>query len=311
MEKFLLAFIIVVSCNAYASQPLYTYAQSPIHSNILSLQLRDAKPQPVGSFELKTGYTQASIWAETGEYLFDYYQNNVDLALSYQVNPIWKSEIALKRVTAKDNGLDELTKNFHNLFGIGHNGRDEVPQDQFYLSIPNQNIEIGDFEGETLTRAIYSYNELSLYQSNPLSISVGASFYYNNVDSGPFARTSFEQGLQLNASYSANVHHLFSSFGLVHRNSDIPETVMSDTAGFISVGYEYNLLNNHSLLLESHNYKGWATSNPSFSEPSNEVLVGYRYRYMNSTVEAFMTENIRNMDNSTDIAFTIVFRILL
>lgn len=311
VNKLLLTLIVVACFNAYANQPLYSYAQSPLHSNVLSLQLRDANPQPIGSFELKTAYTQASIWAETNEFMFDYYQNSVDLALSYQVNTIWKSEVAFKRIKAKDNGLDELTKNFHDLFGIGHNGRDEVPQDRFYLSIPNENIEISDFKGETLTRSISSYNELSLYQSNPLSISAGATLYYNDVHDGPFARTSFEQGIQLNTRYSASVYHLYSSLGLVHRNSDVSETVLVDSAGFVSVGYQYDFNNVHSLLVESHNYKGWATSNTTFAEPSNEVLLGYRYRHSNTAVEAFMTENVRNMDNSTDIAFTIVIRVRL
>ncbi|WP_432215313.1 DUF3187 family protein [Vibrio splendidus] len=52
----------------------------------------------------------------------------------------------------------------------------------------------------------------------------------------------------------------------------------------------------------------WATSAPDFSEPSNEVVAGYRYRLHQLAIEALMIENIRNMDNSTDIGFTLGFR---
>lgn len=311
MNKTLIALLIFISSSVFAGQPLYSSAQSPNHSNILSLQLRDAKPQPVGSLEVKTGFTQASVWAETNEYFLDYYQNNLDLALSYQVTNLIKSELAFKRIKARDNGLDELTMNFHDLFGIGQNGRDEVPQDQFYIGIPGQGVEISDFEGETLTRAIQSYNELSLYQNPIFAVSAGLTLYYNHVDSGPFARTTFEQGLQLNTSYSIHSHHVYTSFGGVHRNGDILGTEMVDSAGFISLGYEYQFFSAHSVLVESHNYKGWASTNPDFSEPSNELLLGYRYRFLNTAIEAFMTENVRNMDSSTDIAFTIVLRTLL
>ena len=51
----------------------------------------------------------------------------------------------------------------------------------------------------------------------------------------------------------------------------------------------------------------WATNAPDFSESSNEVVAGYRYRLHQLAIEALMIENIRNMDNSTDIGFTLGF----
>ncbi|MEZ9417218.1 DUF3187 family protein, partial [Vibrio sp. 10N.286.49.E1] len=56
--------------NAKAS-PMFVYAQSPIHSNVLSTQLRSAQPNRVGAFEFKSSYTQASIWAHTSAYALD------------------------------------------------------------------------------------------------------------------------------------------------------------------------------------------------------------------------------------------------
>ncbi|MEZ9418085.1 DUF3187 family protein, partial [Vibrio sp. 10N.286.49.E1] len=58
-------------------------------------------------------------------------------------------------------------------------------------------------------------------------------------------------------------------------------------------------------------YQGWASNDPDFSEASNEVVVGYRYRLHQLAIEALMIENIRNMDNSTDIGFTLGFRFLM
>ncbi|MFZ3406818.1 DUF3187 family protein [Vibrio chagasii] len=50
------------------------------------------------------------------------------------------------------------------------------------------------------------------------------------------------------------------------------------------------------------------TSASDFSESSNEVVVGYRYRLSRLALEALMIENIRNMDHSTDIGFKLGLR---
>ncbi|WP_199480075.1 DUF3187 family protein, partial [Vibrio harveyi] len=43
---------------------------------------------------------------------------------------------------------------------------------------------------------------------------------------------------------------------------------------------------------------------------SNEFVIGYRYLMENSAIEVMAIENARNMDNSTDIAFTFGYRYL-
>ena len=65
------------------SSPMFVYAQSPIHSNVLSTQLRSAEPNRAGTFEFKSSYTQASIWAHNSDYALDYYQNQTHLVWHY------------------------------------------------------------------------------------------------------------------------------------------------------------------------------------------------------------------------------------
>ncbi|MGR6838211.1 DUF3187 family protein [Aliivibrio wodanis] len=89
------------------------------------------------------------------------------------------------------------------------------------------------------------------------------------------------------------------------------DEVLNSSSGFLSMGYEYQFLPQHSVLLESHNYSGWANENDDFSETSNEVVLGYRYTYGRATLEAAMHENARNMDNSTDIAFSLGLRVVI
>ncbi|MGR5475579.1 DUF3187 family protein [Vibrio splendidus] len=295
------------------ASPMFVYAQSPIHSNVLSTQLRSAEPNRTGTIEFKSSYTQASIWAHTQAYSLDYYQNQSNIAVQWQASPIWKTELDYRVVTAKDSGLDSFVMGFHDLFGVGQNGRDEVAEDQFTMDFHNAGVHVSDFEGDDLTNAITFYNELLLYSRGPMSLSAGGSLFYNNVRSGQFARTSFEQGVQLNYSYITPRHSFFSTIGLVHRNSDghlvsDERLALENVSASWAVGYEYRWNQRHSFVLESLNYQGWATNDPDFSEPSNEVVVGYRYRLYRLALEALMIENIRNMDNSTDIGFTLGVR---
>ncbi|MCG9564997.1 DUF3187 family protein [Vibrio chagasii] len=295
------------------ASPMFVYAQSPIHSNVLSTQLRSAEPNRTGTIEFKSSYTQASIWAHTQAYSLDYYQNQSNIAVQWQASPIWKTELDYRVVTAKDSGLDSFVMGFHDLFGVGQNGRDEVAEDQFTMDFHNAGVHVSDFEGDDLTNAITFYNELLLYSRGPMSLSAGGSLFYNNVRSGQFARTSFEQGVQLNYSYITPRHSFFSTIGLVHRNSDghlvsDERLALENVSASWAVGYEYRWNQRHSFVLESLNYQGWATNDPDFSEPSNEVVVGYCYRLYRLALEALMIENIRNMDNSTDIGFTLGVR---
>ncbi|WP_122056098.1 DUF3187 family protein [Vibrio sp. Evd11] len=316
----LTCFHPTTSANA---SPMFVYAQSPIHSNVLSTQLRSAEPKRVGTVEFKSSYTQASIWAHTDAYALDYYQNQSHIAVQWQASPIWKTEVDYRILTAKDNGLDSFVMGFHDLFGIGQNGRDQVAEDQFTMGFHNAGIYLSDFEGDDLTNALTFYNELLLYSRGATSLSAGGSLFYNNVRSGQFARTSFEQGVQINYSYITSRHSIFSTIGLVHRNSDdsqassdnlslessnLETSTIENLSASWAIGYEYRLNQRHSLLIESLNYQGWATNEPDFSEPSNEIVLGYRYCFNQLAVEALMVENIRNMDNSTDIGFTLGFR---
>ena len=308
MKLFITLILLSILIPSIHAAPVYTYAQSPIHSNVLSTQLRKAEPNQVGSVEFKSSYTIASIWAHTSEYSLDYYQNQSSVAVEWQISPIWKAEIDYRRVTAKDNGLDSFVMGFHDLFGIGQNGRDTVPEDQFSISIPGAGVQIDDFEGETLTSAITYYNEVLILSRGPSSLSAGASLFWNNVRDGMFERKSFEQGAQLNYSYINAQNSVFVTLGAVHRNSDEEVTLENRSLSW-AVGYEYRFNKAHSVVIESLNYHGWASNDPDFSEPSNELVLGYRYRFLQRIMfEASMTENMRNMDNSTDIGFTLGLR---
>uniref|UniRef100_UPI0004A32423 DUF3187 family protein n=3 Tax=Vibrio parahaemolyticus TaxID=670 RepID=UPI0004A32423 len=75
-------------------------------------------------------------------------------------------------------------------------------------------------------------------------------------------------------------------------------------------GYRYAPWENHHFIVEYHWYQGSTEGPAEFADASNEIVMGYRYLMGNSALEIMAIENARNMDNSTDIAFTIGYRYL-
>jgi hypothetical protein len=319
---FRLRLSVISLLNAYPSityatsdlyGPLRSYAQSPIqvvsHTNVL----RSGYSLPSGYVEAYASGTIASVWAHTSDYSLDYYHNQLELGGKWQINEKWQWELNYRWVFAADNHLDGLTESFHDFFGIGQNGRDEVDKNRFYMSMPEYDILIEDFEGETLANNLSTYLQYQLLQNEHHGLSIGGSLYYNDVPHGTFKGTSFEQALQINYTYQLNSANVFYSMvGMTFRSGD---RALKDfpyrhnTAAFAS-GYRYALKENHHFILEYHWYQG-STEGPSeFADASNEFVIGYRYLMENSAIEIMAIENARNMDNSTDIAFTFGYRYL-
>nr|WP_086940926.1 DUF3187 family protein [Thaumasiovibrio occultus] len=301
-----------VSTHALANDwgPLKTYVQSPLQSNSLTPELRNGFSLPTDTTELYATATAASVWAHSDAFSADYYQNALVLGAGHQFSPRWYGELKYNWHFAGNNKLDNLTKAFHDAFGIGQNGRDEVADHSFDISLPQYGIEIHDFEGETLNQALTMYLQYQLLESAYHGVSVGGALYYHYVGSGPFADEGFEQALQLNYSYQSGAHRAYSTAGVTFRPDelglgDIPHR---RTALTLAAGYHYQISDHHAFLMEYRWSEGAAEDIEDLQDPTNEISLGYRYQWDNQAIELSMIENLINMDNSTDIAFTLGYR---
>ncbi|WP_375319979.1 DUF3187 family protein [Aliivibrio logei] len=292
--------------------PMKIYAQAPLHSNTLSTELRSAFAMKEESVELFAAGTIASVWANSDSFNLDYYQNQVITGAQWQLTPKMKAELKYQYNYAGNNGLDSFVHGFHDFFGIGQNGRDEVENDRFNISVPKYGVEINDFEGETLSSALHSYFEYQVFANQYNAISLGASLYFNHVNSGSFKRDSFEQGLQANYSFSYEKHALFSTVGVTFRDNNAADNISYKNSTFaFSAGYGYAITPSHHIVTSYHIYEGSVDDGEDYSEPSNEFVLGYRYLLEKVAFELSVIENAVNMDNSTDIAFTFGVRYVL
>ncbi|WP_083399810.1 DUF3187 family protein [Shewanella indica] len=292
--------------------PLRVYAQSPLQSSSLTPMLRSGFSMVEGQKEWYLTGNMASVWAETEDYLADYYHNSLTGGLKWQIDDRWMLDANYTWRFSGNNHLDSLTMWFHDAFGFDQNGRDHQPRNQNQIYSKQHNVNISDFGGETLNNAFNIYLGYQLLQNEHHGLSVGGSLYYNYVGSGPFANENFEQALQLNYSYRNGRHNFHSTLGLSFRED---EEVLSDmpyksNALMLGLGYEYRV-GRHGWMLEYHRYEGMTDADDDFSEASNEAVLGYRYYMDRSAIEFTVIENFLNMDNSADIAFTLGYRHML
>ncbi|WP_239060217.1 DUF3187 family protein [Aliivibrio fischeri] len=295
-----------------AVTPLKTYAQSPLQSNSLTTELRSAFAMKDDSVELFATGTISSVWAHSESFSMDYYQNQVVTGAQWQITPKLKAELKYQYNYAGNNRLDSFVYGFHDFFGIGQNGRDKVEDDQFSISVPKYGVDIQDFENEILSSALHSYLEYQLFANEHNAVSLGASLYFNKVNSGHFKREAFEQGLQANYSFSYEKHAIFSTLGVTfHDGGVISELPYKDNTVSFAIGYGYAITPSHHIVTSYHNYEGTVDDSDDFSESSHEYVLGYRYLLEKAAFEFSVIENAINMDNSTDIAFTFGVRYTL
>ena len=302
-------FSVAVHANV-AITPMKIYAQSPLQSNSLTTELRSAFSDEEGNTELFASGTIASVWAHSENFSMDYYQNQAIIGTQWQVTSKIKTEIKYQYSYAGNNGLDPFVYGFHDLFGIGQNGRDEVEDDQFTISVPKHGVEISDFKDEILSNALHGYVEYQAFVNENHAVSVGASLYFNKVGSGPFKRDSFEQGLQTNYSFNYEKHAFFSTLGITFQNRDglLSEVPYKNHTLALAFGYGYALTPSHHFVSSYHIFEGAIDDADDYSEESHEFVLGYRYLMDATAFEFSVIENAVNMDNSTDIAFTFGLR---
>jgi hypothetical protein len=278
----------------------------------LAIQLRSAFP--VERAEVFAVGTVSSVWAQSEEFQLDYYQNQALAGVQWRMSDRLSAEVQYQYSWAENNHLDSITINFHDLFGIDQNGRMDAGKHEFNLESSHYGFAVNDFEDETMVNALHGYVQYQLFNAGPHGLAVGTSLYYNDVNDSKFKETSFEQGAQLNYSLLFGAHAFFSTFGVTHRSEDDFLNTSMPAKSFTSawaLGYARRFGRAHEALFQYHGFEGILEDNSEFSKASHEVVLGYRYHFARALIELSATENMVNMDNSADIAFSAGLRVFL
>ncbi|WP_373960186.1 DUF3187 family protein [Vibrio gigantis] len=322
MRKHILSLITLLLCLPMASQasqvsvtegkPLRTSASSPYQSTRLSTQLVSAFKDHKAEFYFTN--SASSVWAVDSDYQLDYYQTNITVGMKLDTGEKFTTGIEYQYTWANDNGLDSFVMNFHDLFGVGQNGRDEVEEDRFYASSGRYGVEQEGFEDETFVDALKVDLQYHWWETETDALSVTGLVYFNDPGDDSFRDDAFEYGLQVSYSRDIEQHNFHSTLGLIRRSdsTNLESMEIRNVTAELGLGYVYVLSKHHQFMVEYYIYQGAIDDGSAFSKPSQEVTLGYRYNFLDvGAVELSTTENIGNMDNSTDIMFTLGFRLFI
>lgn len=308
----LLSLPLTLHAASDIAKPLRTAASSPFQSTRLSTQLESAFKEQQSEFYFTN--SASSIWAQSDKYSLDYYQSNMTVGMKLATGEKFTTGIEYQYTWANDNGLDSFVMDFHDLFGVGQNGRDEVEEDGFHVSSQYYGVQLDDFEDENLVSALKMELQYHWYQSETDALSISGLVYFDQPDEDSFRSDAFEYGFQLNYSKLVNKHSFHSTLGVIKRSdaSDLESIDIVNATAELGLGYVYALSEHHHFISEYYIFQGALDDDSAFSKPSQEVTLGYRYNFVEiGAVELSMTENIGNMDNSTDIMFTLGFRLFI
>lgn len=218
----LLIATVVFTPTAWANKdygPLISYTQAPLQSVRLTPTLRSGFPLEENKLEVFASLTAASIWANSHDYHLDYYQNQLQTGLKWQLTTAWQIEFNYRWLYAANNHLDKVIINYHDLFGIDQAGRERKDRHQFDVYAPSHGINISDFSGDTLTSAFTLYTQYQIIDLENHGLSFGVSLYHNNVNHGAFKGNSTEQSAQLNYAYQLDINTFYTSLGLANQSN--------------------------------------------------------------------------------------------
>ncbi|MBY5922430.1 DUF3187 family protein [Ferrimonas balearica] len=298
--------------DAAETDPLWARSQAPLKSLMLSPIARPTEFKP-REWQIALSVNPASIFATDRNpkepdvpvtFELDYYTVEYRVDLRFNPTERWQLSGSYAHRTTDDAHLDQLTLSFHKLFGLGQNGRDQVPKHRYLISLPQQGVTLTDFGGETFAHQFELAASFQAYRYFRHQLAVTVSAQYNDQRYLEREGDDLDLGLQLDYSYEWQDHRLNALMAYTHTGAKaLLGTPTKQELGHFGVGYRYRITPRHFLFTEYLFSQGALKALGPLADPVHEVNLGYRYQRGELALDFVMMENALNADNSADIAF--------
>ncbi len=289
--------------------PLSLPSQSPLQA--LRLGMIPRTPSTLGRGQVEAGIraTWVNIWApEDPDYFFDYEQLQTVLGLAYGFSDTLQFEIGFETRSRFGGAMDGFIQEFHNLFHIDQNGRDELPKGDFTFDIApsdgNPGISLtGRDKGIYATSLLFSLQHNVTCGSEKLPALAYAFTLRTELESDDLEGGSpFDFGIWLAASRRFGYFYLYGTLGYTlfgreeFRGIDLNNDQL---AGLFAVEWRFNP--RASLIVQYLVTEGVANDHGDLGSPSNEITLGAKWEVAMGTVLEFgLIENVITLGNSPD-----------
>ena len=288
--------------------PLNIPSQSPLQA--LRLGLTPAAPSTLakGQKELKARTTWVNIWADESDYFFDYEMLQTQVGLDYGLAETFQVGFGFETRSRFGGGMDSFIQEFHDLFNIDQNGRDEVPKGDFRFDID----PAGNQPGVSLTssdRGVFSSSAQFKFQHNvTCGTEYWPAFAYTLVAQYEIDSDDLEGGnpwdfaLFLSASQRFWDFYLYGGLGYTRfgrenfRGIELEDDQISG-----SFALEWRAFSRASIIAQYLYSDGLAIDLGELSDASHEVNLGFKWECSPGVVLEFaLIENFLTTNNSPD-----------
>lgn len=288
--------------------PLTIRSLSPAQSLRLAPIPRSPYGLPEGQIELQINTAAASIFIQDeGRFILDYHFTDTRLAVNMGFAQGWSTELSFNDRRIVNAHLDQLTEEFHDLFGISQNGRLDVDKNDTRVSIPEYGIDLGtELKGEISQTIGLSIQKVLIDKSvNWPATAVNFNMSYETLDDGMIEEGSFDYGVQFSIADKRTNGYAYGNISYTHFGSDesigIP---LADEQLSGMFGYEFTVGANQAFIMQYLYSQGVVDNLGALDDVSHEIHLGYKWRTASYLWELGLVENIVNFDNSPDVAFT-------
>jgi thiol-disulfide isomerase/thioredoxin len=289
--------------------PLDLPSQSPFQALRLGLSPRTPSTLGRGQFEARFRATWVNLWApEAPDFVFDYEQLQTNIGLVYGFSDTLQFELGIETRSRFGGGMDSFIQEFHDLFNIDQNGRDDVPRGDFTFDIgPSDGNPGFSLTGDD--KGIYSTSLLFTLQHNvtcgteklpaiAYAFTLRTELKNEDLEGG----SPLDIGAWLSASERFGTFYLYGTLGYTLFGRDDFRTVeLRDDQLSALVAIEWRFKPRASLLIQYLVTEGVAKDLGDLTSPSHEITLGAKWEVVNGTVLEFgLIENVITLGNSPD-----------
>lgn len=289
--------------------PLHLPSQSPFQSLRFGLVPRTPSTLGKGNLEIRETETWVNIFGSRGDkYLLDYEMLRSGLSAAYGLSDTLQVDAEIVDYERFGGGMDSFIQGFHRAFGIDEGGRTSVPSNDFSFRIKDASGQTVDLDGS---------NEGSFARKLQLTLQHNITCGTYNLPAVSYSLTiqtklgSTEDIQNENPAHAGFSISLAKRFGEVYGyiglgyswfgNESFHTVELKDTQWSVLAVVEWRFSPHMSLLAQYLISEGVARNLGAFSDPSNEITLGWKYEFsMAAVLEIGLIENIITFDNSPD-----------
>jgi hypothetical protein len=293
--------------------PLHVSSQSPFQALRLGITPRPPTTIRSGQFELRAGATWANVWNQDYNFLLDYEMLQTTLSLAYGVTEKLELELELENRSRFGGELDSLSRWFHDVVGIGQNGRDLVPRDAFNFELSPEGQE--PIRLSQSDKGPFNRSALLTLQHNvtlgrgwlpAVSYAVTTRFDASGTDD-LVGVGNWDVGVSVAVARRFGEFYAYGTLGAARFSTDEFRGLELRTSQLSLLGaVEWRYVEHQSIVVQYLVTEGQVADFAPFDEPSHEISLGFKWEAVpGSIIELGLIENAVVFDNTPDVGLVL------